>query len=248
MLLFARALASAGHRVDLVTADATKRKTFDYQGLTLTPDEALLGKKYDVAIATWYETIALAERLAPVAIHFCQGYEADLIHLSDKFEAIAEAYSRALPALVVSPHLAARLADRFATRCVVMPPLLDPDFRPRRFARGPGKRPRIILQGIFEAEVKRVRLGLEAFALLQKRLPSDLVRVSVLPLSKGERDCGVSSEFYSDVRPVEVAALTARSSLTLFTSTSAEGFGLPVLEGLAAGTPVVAVRIPSLAV
>lgn len=201
----------------------------------------------DLVVATFWPTILRARELAlgPVA-HFCQGYEGDLVHLRPRLPEIEAAYALPIPALVVSPHLGRFLARRFGRESRLAPPTLDPAFRPaRRLV--PRRRPWVALPGIFQAEVKDVPTGLDAVAGLRGRgVPARLLRYSVLPLEAAERDVLAPDRYLSGIRPEEVARELRRCDLLLFPSREMEGFGLPALEAMASGVPVVASRIPSL--
>lgn len=245
-LRLATALAKAGNVVDVVTPDGSL-DVYDFRGSFKTPEAALGLSPYDVAVVTWFETYELASRLAPRVFHFCQGIESDLEHLAGAQERISALYERALPTLTISPHLARRLRREFGTPTQVMSPLLDPAFRPRWWRRGPHDVPIVLVHGIFESAVKRIDVALKAFALLHRARPARLWRVSTFPQSEAERALAQADAYHHQAHPHEVARLTSLADLTLFTSDEGEGFGLPVLESLAAGIPVVALRISSLA-
>jgi len=200
----------------------------------------------DLVIATYWTTIAVAERLGlgPVA-HFCQGYEGGLLHLAPQLGEIEAAYARPLPTLVVAPHLGDLLARRFGRESTLVSPPLDPAFRPLpRWA--PRSRPWIAVPGIFEAEVKDVPTALAAVARLRASgRPCRLLRFSTLPLSAAERELLPPDRYLCGVRPEALARELRRCDLLLLTSRPEEGFGLPLLEAMAAKVPAVASRIPS---
>ncbi len=201
----------------------------------------------NLAIATYWTTISVAERLAlgPVA-HLCQGYEGGLAHLAPQLPAIEAAYARPLPTLVVAPHLADLLARRFGRESALVSPPLDPAFRPLpRWA--PRRRPRIAVPGIFEAEVKDVPTALAAVGRLRAAgRECRLLRFSALPLSAAEQELLAPADRYlCGVRPEVLAEEVRRCDLLLLTSRAEEGFGLPLLEAMAAKVPAVASRIPS---
>lgn len=200
----------------------------------------------DLAIATFFTTIEPAGRLvrAPLA-HFCQGFEGDLTHLAPEHPRIETLYRRDLPTLVVAPHLATFLKDRFARRCMLAPPPTDPAFAPAQRER-PAQTPRIVIPGIFEADVKNVATALRAVLHIRQRgVHCAIVRISALPLSEAERAIVEPDTYLCRVPPQAVADELRRSDLLLFPSLEPEGFGLPLLEAMASGVPAVASNIPS---
>lgn len=203
----------------------------------------------DLVVATYWTTIARAETLGvgPVA-HFCQGFEADLEHLAPQRAAIQEAYRRPHPALVVAPHLGQRLRAEFGREFRLSPAPADRSVVRRRLwmpYAGPRRRPWIALCGIFEAEVKGIRCGLEAIAELERRgVNLRLLRLSALPQSPAERELYAAGRYLEAVPPVAALRALAACDLLLFTSRRAEGFGLPLLEAMQLGVPAVASRIP----
>jgi glycosyltransferase involved in cell wall biosynthesis len=200
----------------------------------------------DLVIATYWTTLPVARGLAlgPLA-HFCQGYEGGLAHLRPELARIEEVYSWRIPALAVSPHLARFLFERFGREGRVAPPPLDPLFRPAWRLR-PRRRPWIAIPGIFEAEVKDVPTALRAVRRLREMgVACRVLRYSILPLSAAERELLAPDRYLHAVPPREIARALRRCDLLLFPSRAEEGFGLPLLEALAARVPAVASRIPS---
>jgi glycosyltransferase involved in cell wall biosynthesis len=218
----------------------------DYRDYSAAPPRLV---DQDLVIATYWTTLDLARRLAagPVA-HFCQGYEGGLAHLAPELPQIEAAYSRNIPALTVSPHLGELLRTRFGRESRVVPPPLDPLFRPSwaPWRRGARRRPWIAIPGIFAAEVKGVPTALEAVRRLRAEgIPCRVLRCSVLPLDTAERELLAPDLFLSGVPPRTIARALRRCDLLLLPSRAEEGFGLPLLEAMASGVPAVASRIPS---
>lgn len=212
----------------------------DYsEGLPRLPEQ-------DLVLVTFWTTFEVAHRLAagPIA-HLCQGYEGGLVHLRPVLPRIEAAYSLPLPAIVVSPHLGDFLRERFGRDSTVVPPPLDPAFRPRLRFR-PNRRPWVLIQGIFEAEVKGIPTALAAVRKLRDEgIACRVLRISVLPLSADEAQILLPDCFLSSVTPAEVAREVPGCDLLLFPSRAEEGFGLPLLEAMASKVPAVASRIPS---
>jgi glycosyltransferase involved in cell wall biosynthesis len=103
-----------------------------------------------------------------------------------------------------------------------------------------------MIHGIFEAELKNVATALKAVLLLRERgLPCRVVRVSILPLSAGEKAILKPNRYLRSVPPAKVARKLRSCDLLLFPSLPAEGFGLPLVEAMASRVPAVSSRIPS---
>ncbi len=201
----------------------------------------------DLVVATYWTTLRTARRLAlgPLA-HFCQGYEGGLVHLRPVLAEIEAVYAWNVPTLTVAPHLGELLRQRFGRESRVIPPPLDPLFHPAAWRWGPGRRPWIAVPGIFEAEVKGIPVALAAVRRLREGgLPCRVLRVSTFPLSEAERALLAPDRYLHGVPPAEVARALRACDLLLFPSRAEEGFGLPLLEGMASGVPAVATRIPS---
>ena len=195
----------------------------------------------DVTVATYWTTLAAACRVPRTQVlHFCQGYEGSFTHNVREHEAIAEAYSAPLPAMVVAPHLAELLRARFGRPAYVVPDPLEPLWR-AGFRLRPRRVPRILVANPFEIDWKGVRTGLEAVRCLREGgVLCSLVRLSQWPLGDAERQLLEPDEFHHGLTPPQVARLMRGCDLLLAPSWEAEGFGLPVVEAMACGVPVVA--------
>jgi glycosyltransferase involved in cell wall biosynthesis len=243
----AELLRRLGHEVTLA-AEGARPTWIPFGGTYLDRSElARATDRYDLVIATFWTTVrqALDLDLGPVA-HFCQGYEGALEHLAPRLPEIEAVYREPLPTLVVSPYLVPFLAERFGRRAAIAPPPLDPRFTPAARP-GPSGLPWIAVPGIFAAPVKGVPTALAAIARLRERgLPVRLLRFSILPLDAEERKQLEPDRYLSSVPPEVIAEEIRAADLLLLPSREGEGFGLPLLEAMASGTPAVASSIPSI--
>jgi glycosyltransferase involved in cell wall biosynthesis len=194
----------------------------------------------DVTVATYWTTIAPAVA-APgrEAVHYCQGFEASYTHNRSDHPRILEAYATEVPALCVAPHLAELLRRRFGRPARVVPQPLEPEMQPRG-RQLTGRRFRILVVSPFEIDWKGVATALAAVKLLRgEGFDCRLVRLSQWPLSDAEREQLAPEEYHHHLPSHHVARLMQSCDLLLAPSWEQEGFGLPVLEAMACGLPVV---------
>jgi len=195
----------------------------------------------DVRVATFWTTVApaLREARGPV-FHLCQGYEADHSFNAPRHEAIRAAYALPTRKLAITPFLAERLEEEGFGPVACVGQVFDAEeFPPASGRRFDAAAPAVLLIGPYEADVKGVPEALEALAAARARGASfRLRRISVTPPAAAEKALGLAEAHDVALRPREMAAAYRAADLLVGPCHPEEGFGLPVLEALSSGLPV----------
>ncbi len=246
----ANLLAAAGLDVTVVSKGVCPNwMTLDAAFVQVPAFEAERVPEVDVLVATFWTTILPAQQCAAgEVVHYCQGFEASYTHNQDQHEQIRASYRQPLPGMCVAPHLVDLLRERFKRPArVVLQPLEDfwQPLEPLGEG-GPGRPPRIVVVGPWEIDWKGVSTALQAVLELRRRgVECELVRLSQWEVTEKEAALVIADEFHCNVPPAEAASVIQSADLMLAPSWEQEGFGLPVLEAMAAGVPVIASDISS---
>ena len=105
---------------------------------------------------------------------------------------------------------------------------------------------KVIIVGTWENEIKGIPYAIRGFSLAKKTFPNlSLVRVSTLPLSEEEKAVYTPDEYHTAVNPADMASIYLQSDLAVIPSLEGEGFGLPAIEAMACGLPVILTKIHS---
>jgi glycosyltransferase involved in cell wall biosynthesis len=189
----------------------------------------------DIIIGTWWETLEWMRDLPPEKgrpVHFVQGYELFPYIPEDRFNAVM---ALPIPKITVANWLAERLADAHGVERVRT---IHNGIEIADYPAPNWDRPRAHQVGIVHSydAVKNVDLAIAASKLIPD-VP--LLGFGIKELKKPDR--GHFSPFILQPTQEEIVRIYAACRAWLFTSTE-EGFGLPILEAMARGTPVIATR------
>jgi len=238
----AEELATRGHSATIVSPDPGPEwlplKRARWERSPFGSSKALATA--DIRIATFWTTVnpAVQDLTGPV-FHLCQGYEADFSFYGHVRAEIEAAYARATHKLAITPHVAARLKASGCEQVTYIGQTFDPqEFPPAKNRRFDRDRPRILLVGIFEADVKGIREALEALARMRRMgARFSLCRISTQPRSIEEKALFRAESHHVCLTPGEMAMAYRDSDLLIGPSHPEEGFGLPVIEALSSGLP-----------
>jgi glycosyltransferase involved in cell wall biosynthesis len=199
-------------------------------------------------------------------VHFCQGFEgvdvdvrlarlasdpSGWLRVGDRWRlwrrrrVIDRDYALPTVKIVVQEHLREHLVQRYHQPVYLVPNGLPADvFTPGDGAERVSRT--VLVVGPTDLRCKRITDALQAVRQLKQRCPEvRLVRVSQHAMGAAERQLGVTDEYHVLLSQAELAQQYRRASALAFPSDETEGFGLPMLEAMACGTPVVASDIPA---
>lgn len=195
----------------------------------------------DITIATWWETVEWLSCLPEskgVKAHLIQDHEATFPFV--KYEQAAAVHRLPTKKIVVSQWLRQTMLDEFGAKdCVLVENAVDAaqfTFQPR----GKQNAPTVGFLCSM-ADRKNIARAIGACSLLRDRLPD--LRAVAFGSHKPGPETGFPGWIDFHLKPAQnaLSALYASCDVWLFTS-DYEGFGLPILEAMACGTPVVATR------
>jgi glycosyltransferase involved in cell wall biosynthesis len=256
----AEALSDAGYQITLLSKDSGPTWYPLKLPVISAPNfDSVTIPESDIIVGTYWPTVKAAyESGRGMTVHLCQGYEGDYKEISHLKAAIDEVYSYPIPKLTVSPHLDKFLARRFNAETYYIGQMLN-----RKIFYPSNKRTRekwleplrklglaslkILVVGPFQGDFKNVPTALGGVLLARKRLgiPIKLVRASQFPLTQEEIELIKPDSYHFHVQHYKMGEIYRNSDLFISVSKEAEGFGLPAIEAMGCGIPVILSRISS---
>lgn len=226
--------------------------------LSIAPDLTAFCAEHspDVVVATFWTTLSPAlHSQHRLALHFCQGCEWEMPEYAAIKQQIVDAYALPIPKITVGDWLNEKIRAKTGFslpietigQCVDTT-LFSPSSRLLDFGRffRSTATPVILIPGIAQASVKGIPDALQAVALCRAKGEAlRVVRVSAMPMAEEEAGITPIDAYHTAVSGQTMATLYREADLVLVPSREGEGFGLPFVEAIAAGTPAIATRIAS---
>jgi len=147
--------------------------------------------------------------------------------------------------LAISPHIAEGVVNRYDLPCFFIPNGIDREvFHPKKNEPDYTGELTILSVGNYAIEYKRIPDVHEAVRILKRRgIPARLIRVSPAAIPDEERETGAADEYRVKIPEAEIAELYRCCDFYISPSTEIEGFGLPPVEAMSSGTPVILTRV-----
>ncbi len=245
----ARLLAEKGHELTIVTKTGQPdyfplgKATFLQISGEFGSSLSFLSSR-DMTIATSYAQVLMLYPRLDNLVHFSQGYEGDCWYWSHDKDNIEKTYRLPVPKLTISKRVVSILRERFSQGSFYIPQGIDLGLFPQKEFSGTIRK--IVVVGIWQNEIKAIRDAVSGFLKAKANgLDISLVRVSPVPLSEEERSVYNPDEYFIAVPPGDMGAVYRSCDLAIVPSLEGEGFGLPALEAMASGLPVILTRIES---
>jgi len=163
----------------------------------------------------------------------------------DRLKRFDRLYELPTVKMAIAPHLVRGVEERYRTRCYLVPNGIDQDvFYPREKEPDYTDTLKILSVGNYTIEYKAIPDVLAAVRILkEKGIPVHLTRVSPADITEAEKQAEVVDRSLVRISEAEMAALYRESHILIAASTEIEGFGLPPVEAMSTGTPVILTKI-----
>lgn len=204
---------------------------------------------HTVFILTFYRQIIYAKKLGIVdkCIHFCQGYEGDYKEAGPFIKEIKKAYNVEIKGITISQRLASYIKQKYPEKelfCVGQ--AIDHNLFFADSNKSLSEPFKILLIGSFYNSVKNIEIGLKALKILREYLNIYIIRVSLSETKQLEEKILPYIDEYHYLLPYELMPeIYRKSDIIIVPSNNGEGFGLPVIEAMACGTPPVLTKTDS---
>lgn len=199
----------------------------------------------DICVATFWTTVEPAFNSGAARVfHLCQGFEGIHPENRNQLPLIDAAYSMPTEKLVISPHLADILRERYGISAQFIGTGIDLTLFQPGAENEPTEVMRIGVVGSYGVRPKGVREVLEGLRRARGQgMDFEVWRASAIPCVTDEVSLGLQSRFFTKLTTEEMVTFYRSVDCLIHGSWNEEGFGLPPLEAAACGCAVAATDI-----
>jgi glycosyltransferase involved in cell wall biosynthesis len=147
--------------------------------------------------------------------------------------------------MAISPHLVEGVVKRYGMDCYLLPNGIDRKvFYPKKKELDYSGKLRILSVGNANIEYKAIPDIWKAVKILKEQGKNVcLTRVSPTDIPEFEKNFGIVDRFFVKISEQEISDLYRESHILISASTEIEGFGLPPVEAMSTGTPVILTKV-----
>jgi L-malate glycosyltransferase len=187
----------------------------------------------------------IPERFRPANFFTRMKYAKKMWGWKRKLKRVDQLYRLPTVKIAIAPHLVTGVEKRYNLPCYLLPNGINRQvFHPKERELDYSGTIGIVSVGNSTIEYKAIPDIIEAVRILKAKGKNvSLTRVSPADIPDAEKNCGMVDRFFVRISEAEMADLYRQSHILVSASTEIEGFGLPPVEAMSTGTPIILTKV-----